>query len=155
MQIVLPMGPSKHLSDDNNDSNGKEESTPTRNACNPTPGSPVMEYLDQVKQKVFNEKNALSQRIDICTMMWIAPPLNPTTRLLGSTAKPDRFYTGDVWVYLWDPMQQYPNHMPMKNICPSCKSNNKKFNGAPPKKVDTMICRMWKCINTRVMIPMG
>ena len=103
--------------DDNNNSRNRPSYKPKAGA--------VKDYLDGIIQSIRDEK------FDWTKSAWIPPPYNPLSKSLGSTAKPDRHYIGNTWVYVFDPMKQYPHLMPQTNTCtnPKCKSTDTKFNG--------------------------
>ncbi|EJK62578.1 hypothetical protein THAOC_16798 [Thalassiosira oceanica] len=114
-----------------------DERSKSRRKCYPVVGSPVHRYLDGIHTRVQRHLNRGSNSelqghhnsINISDTFWIAPKGNPVGDSFGTTAKPDSFYTARVFVFLWDPMLQFPNHVPSKVTCPKCGSTNTKCDG--------------------------
>lgn len=105
-----------------------------RRACLPAKGSAIDQYLTGIRQKVqqWLSGTTLStplNSINITNTSWIAPPMNPARKLFVGTADPSDFYVSDAFVFLWDPLLQYPGHMPSKVVCPICFSTDTKCDG--------------------------
>ena len=94
-----------------------------RRAYQPVDGTPIKEYLDDIKEKVTNNK-LLDLEIGEA---WVPPLSNPLSKSFGSSADPNRYYVGKVWVFVFDPMTQFKRWMPAKHECIHCKSNNTRY----------------------------
>ena len=63
-----------------------------------------MEYLDGIKEKGIKDDPSLNLTKGAA---WIPPPLNPLSQNLRRDANWNKFYLGNVWVYMFAPMKQY------------------------------------------------
>ena len=123
--------------DDGSVSEDGDERSKSRRKCYPDAGSPVHRYLNGIHTRVQrdlirgsnSELQGHHNSINIKDTFWVAPKGNPVGDSFGTTAKPDSFYTARVFVFLWDPMLQFPNHVPSKVTCPKCGSTNTKCDG--------------------------
>ena len=112
--------PGNNVEDDKNTSIGGTNGM-SRRSYKPAEGSPVMEYLDGIKEKVKDNDPSLKLMEGAA---WIPPPLNPISQNLGPDATPNKSYLANVWVFIFHPMKQYQHLMPAKFVCIFCKSNN-------------------------------
>jgi len=110
-------------------SNTNNEKKKKRRSYLPEAGSPIKEYLDSVRDKVFPKNITINKPPLNLTKMspWIPPPINALSAGLGDNAKPNKFYVGNTWVYVWDPIKQYASKMPSKYVCFKCKSSDTKY----------------------------
>ncbi|EJK44139.1 hypothetical protein THAOC_37347 [Thalassiosira oceanica] len=123
--------------DDDDVSEDDNDRSKSKRKCYPVAGSPVHRYLDGIHTRVQRHLNRGSNSelqghhnsINISDTFWVAPKGNPVRDSFGTTAKPDSFYTARVFVFLWDPMLQFPNHMPSKVTCPKCGQTSTKCDG--------------------------
>jgi len=121
--------------DDDGDSEDEDDRSHSKRKCYPATGSPVHRYLDGIHTKVQRNLESPPElvgnhnSINIRDTLWVAPKGNPVADSFGATAKPDSFYTAGVFVFMWDPMLQFPNHMPSKVTCPKCGQKNTKCDG--------------------------
>ncbi|KAL7453817.1 hypothetical protein ACHAWC_005458 [Mediolabrus comicus] len=120
--------------EDEEDSGNSDTTKRNRRACQPAVGSPIKQYLDSIHQKVQQPLRGTTlstpfNSIDIKKTSWISPPMNPVGMGFAGTADPSEFYVSNAFVFLWDPLLQYPEHMPSKVICPICKTYDTKCDG--------------------------
>lgn len=111
--------------DESEDEDNTEDATTkkrgTRRAYMPVEGSPVCEHLDSIKDKVQRGVCPL----DLCNgQAWIPPKLNAISRSFGSEAEPNKFYLGNVWIFIWLPLVQFARLMPRKIQCIHCKCDS-------------------------------
>jgi hypothetical protein len=100
--------------------NTKKKNTPkATSAYQPQDGSAVSEYLASIVADVRKSSDPLNIKKGAA---WIPPRMNPISQSLGPDAKPNRFYTGNVWAFVWHPMEQFGRWMPAKHECVECKS---------------------------------
>lgn len=88
-------------------------------AYKPQKGSAVLEYLDEVLEDVRKDDDPFGIGNGVA---WIPPPLNPISKSLGPVAKPNNFYVGNTWVFVWHPMKQFAKWMPKRFTCIGCQS---------------------------------
>eukprot|EP00986_Skeletonema_menzelii_P020844 scaffold32465_cov531-Skeletonema_menzelii.AAC.2 len=121
--------------EDEEDAGDSDTTKRNRRKCQPADGSPIKQYLDSIHQKVQHPLRAgttlstPTNSIDIKKTSWISPPMNPVGKGFFGTADPSEFYVSNAFVFLWDPLLQYPQHMPSKVICPICKTADTKCDG--------------------------
>jgi len=118
--------------EESNNNTGSGDGGQARRSYKPKAG-PVKDHVDGIIQQIT------SGTFDWSKSAWIPPPFNPMSKSFGSNAKPDRYYLGNTWVYVFDPMKQYRHLMPQKQTCIKCKSTNTKYNG----NWDSRPCHMW------------
>jgi hypothetical protein len=89
--------------------------------------SVVGEYLEDVKTKVSS--NRLVGFDKYRGQKWIAPKADPVSEGIGGEPVPNKWYTGQVWIYVWMPLAAYPNLLPPKHPCAYCGDCNTTSKG--------------------------
>jgi hypothetical protein len=83
----------------------------------PQPGSPLAEYLKQVKEQFLFSDNVLRDHITTDGLHWIPPPADPVVS--SNPSCPNDWYLSDVWCFVWDPFLQHKIHVG-SCICSGC-----------------------------------
>lgn len=99
-------GHSNALEDDDEEHEFEKASS---SAYIPKPGSPLAEYLKQVKDQILIDGNGLRDQVLQEGLHWIPPPADPVVS--SSPHSPDAWYLSDVWCFFWDPFLQHKMHM--------------------------------------------
>jgi hypothetical protein len=89
-------------------------------------GSVIGEYLDSIRDKVAKG--------DLDTFLekggrWIPPKTDPVSSGIGGQPKPDRWYLGACWVYVWLPQRQYSKVVEKRHPCAFCGGCNTESKG--------------------------
>jgi hypothetical protein len=101
----------------------------------PQPGSPLAEYLRQVKDQFsFGSASSDSLRDHATTdgLHWIPPPADPVVS--SNPNSPHAWYLSDVWCFFWDPFLQHKMHL-RSCACAGCAKGGtlevKSYNWRP------------------------
>ena len=108
-----------------------EKKQPTvchRDSHMPPEDSPLYTYLSNIRKKVQKKDGELMRQIR-SGVKWMPPPCDPLSKGLGSSPKPDNWYLGSCWVYIWLPLLMFPTYLSEKHTCAFCAKTNTESKG--------------------------